>query len=86
MAWQPPTTMFSALLDQVADLGGAVVTADAMHAQREHAAYLHRRGAHYLLTVKGNQPGLHAQLRSLPWKDVPEGHVQDGRAHGRMLP
>jgi hypothetical protein len=39
-------TMFSALLDQVADLGGAVVTADAMHAQREHAAYLHRRAAH----------------------------------------
>jgi predicted transposase YbfD/YdcC len=34
--------------------------------------------------VKGNQPGLHAQLRSLPWKDVPEGHMQDGRAHGRI--
>jgi predicted transposase YbfD/YdcC len=34
-----------------------LVTADAMHAQRGHAIYLHGRGAHYLVTVKGNQPG-----------------------------
>jgi hypothetical protein len=34
--------------------------------------------------VKGNQPGLLRQLRSLPWKDVPAGHVQDGHAHGRI--
>jgi Transposase DDE domain len=33
--------------------------------------------------VKGNQPGLHRQLRALPWKDVPAGHIQAGRAHGR---
>ena len=34
--------------------------ADAMHAQREHARYLvAQRGAHYILTVKGNQPSLH---------------------------
>ncbi|HEY6275748.1 MAG TPA: ISAs1 family transposase [Streptosporangiaceae bacterium] len=75
--------MFAGLLDQIAGLRGALVTADAMHAQREHATYLHGRGAHYLLTVKGNQPGLHRQLRALPWKDVPAGHVQAGRAHGR---
>jgi predicted transposase YbfD/YdcC len=76
--------MFTALLDQVAGLSGVLVTADALHAQREHAEYLHGRGAHYLVTVKGNQPGLLRQLRSLPWKEVPEGHVQDGRAHGRI--
>jgi predicted transposase YbfD/YdcC len=76
-------TMFSALLDQVGGLDGAVVTADALHAQREHAAYLHGRGAHYLVTVKGNQPGLLRQLRSLPWKDVPPGHAGEGRGHGR---
>jgi hypothetical protein len=40
---------FPALLDRL-DVTDAVVTADAMHAQREHAAYLHGRGAHYLLT------------------------------------
>ena len=27
--------------------------------------------AHYILTVKGNQPGLRAQLKALPWRDVP---------------
>jgi predicted transposase YbfD/YdcC len=77
-------TMFAGLLDQITDLPGAVITADALHAQREHATYLHGRGAHYLLTVKGNQPGLHRQLRSLPWKQVPAGHTQASRAHGRL--
>jgi predicted transposase YbfD/YdcC len=77
-------TMFTALLDQAGDLAGVLVTADALHAQREHATWLHEHGAHYLVTVKGNQPGLLRQLRSLPWKDVPEGHTQDGRGHGRI--
>lgn len=38
------------LLDRIddADLAGTVVTADALHAQRNHATYLHERGAHYL--------------------------------------
>jgi hypothetical protein len=30
------------------------------------------RGVRYLLTVKRNQPGLHARLAALPWRDVPE--------------
>jgi len=77
-------TMFAGLLDQVTDLDGAVITADALHAQRDHATYLHQRGGHYIFTVKGNQPGLHRQLRTLPWNDVPAGHVQSGRAHGRI--
>ena len=51
--------MFATLLDGIG-LAGAVVTADALHAQRVHAGYLARRGAHYLITVKGNQPGLRA--------------------------
>jgi predicted transposase YbfD/YdcC len=76
-------TVFTTLLEQVPALDGVLVTADALHAQREHATWLAGRGAHYLVTVKGNQPGLLAQLRSLPWKQVPEGHVQDGRGHGR---
>jgi predicted transposase YbfD/YdcC len=77
-------TMFTTLLDQAGDLNEVLVTADALHAQREHATWLAARGGHYLVTVKGNQPSLLRQLRSLPWKDVPEGHVQDGRAHGRI--
>jgi predicted transposase YbfD/YdcC len=77
-------TMFTALLDQAGDLAGVLVTADALHAQREHATWLYEHGAHYLVTVKRNQPGLLRQLRSLPWKDVPAGHVQDSLGHGRI--
>ena len=74
--------MLPALLDRIA-IGGAVITADALHAQREHARYLARRGAHYILTVKGNQPGLHAQLKALPWREVPVTSDTRGRSHGR---
>ena len=76
--------MFAPLLDQITGLAGALVTADALHAQREHASYLHRRGAHYLLTIKANQPSLHHQLEALPWAEVPAGHTQTGRGHGRI--
>jgi predicted transposase YbfD/YdcC len=74
--------MFSVLLDRI-DIGGAVVTADAMHAQRGHATYLAGRGAHFLLTVKRNQPGLYAQLAALPWRQVPAAHDARERGHGR---
>ena len=67
------------------DLTDAVVTADALHAQRAHAKYLVReRGAHYVLTVKGNQPTLHAQLGALPWRAVPVGDDTRDRGHGRV--
>lgn len=36
------------------DLIGTVVTADALHCQRETATWLTDRGADYVLTVKGN--------------------------------
>jgi hypothetical protein len=72
--------MFAALLDRI-DLAGAVVTADALHAQRAHARYLAgQHGAHYLITVKGNQTGLHAQLAALPWRQVPVAHQARSKA------
>jgi predicted transposase YbfD/YdcC len=75
--------MLPVLLDRI-ELSGAIVTADAMHAQREHARYLvSQRGAHYILTVKGNQPSLHAQLAALPWRDVPVTSDTRDRGHGR---
>ena len=75
--------MFATLLDGV-DLAGTVVTADALHAQRAHAEYLAgQRGAHYLITVKRNQPGLHAQLAALPWRQVPAAHDAREKGHGR---
>jgi predicted transposase YbfD/YdcC len=74
--------MFPVLLDRIA-ISGAVITADAMHAQRGHATYLAGRGAHYLFTVKGNQPGLFAQLKALPWRQVPVAHDAREQGHGR---
>jgi predicted transposase YbfD/YdcC len=75
--------MFSTLLDTI-PLAGTVVTADAMHAQRAHAEYLHGRGAHYVFTVKRNQPKLHAQLAALPWRDVPVTSTTRDRGHSRV--
>jgi predicted transposase YbfD/YdcC len=77
-------TRFGPLLDPL-DLAGAVITADALHTQREHADYLvTNRKADYILVVKGNQPGLHAQLRRLPWKTVPAAASHHDRGHGRQ--
>jgi len=74
--------VFCGLLDHI-DIAGAVITADAMHAQHSHATYLAGRGARYLLTVKGNQPGLHAQLAALPWREIPVACDTRERGHGR---
>ncbi|WP_241524760.1 ISAs1 family transposase, partial [Streptomyces barkulensis] len=73
---------FAPLLDGV-DLTDAVITADALHTQHDHAAYLHERGAHYLAVVKRNHPGLHERLRRLPWRDIRLDHVERTRARHR---
>lgn len=44
-------TYFKPLLEGIKDLEGVAISADALHAQREHAQYLQSRGAHYALTV-----------------------------------
>jgi predicted transposase YbfD/YdcC len=78
-------TAFTPLLDTLTstDLTGVVVTADALHTQREHVEDLHARGAHWLLTVKGNQPRLRRQLAGLPWRQVDVAHRAAATAHGR---
>jgi hypothetical protein len=59
-------TGFRPLLDEV-DLAGRVVTADALHCQRDHAHYLVvERHADYLFVAKENQPGLVAAISQLP--------------------
>ncbi|MFJ7593540.1 ISAs1 family transposase [Streptomyces sp. NPDC097617] len=75
-------TCFAALLEPY-DLTGVTVTADALHTQRAHARFLVEKKAHYLLVVKANQPGLHRQLRSLPWKDVTARRYDREIGHGR---
>lgn len=76
-------TAFAPLLDRL-DLAGAIITADALHTQRAHADYLHGRGAHYVLTVKDNQPSLRRQLAALPWAQVPTVDVARDKGHGRV--
>jgi hypothetical protein len=59
------------LLDGL-DLEGAVVTADALHAQRDHARFLvEDKGADYVFTVKGNQPSLLDGLEGLYYESFP---------------
>jgi predicted transposase YbfD/YdcC len=75
---------FRPLLDRL-DLADTVVTADALHTQREHADWLvTQMHAAYLLIVKANQPTLHQQLRRLPWPDIPVADHTRDRGHGRV--
>lgn len=73
---------FAPLLDTI-DVTGMAITADAMHTQRAHATYLHRRGAFYVFYAMGNQPTLFETLDKLDWKSVPIGHEEHTVAHGR---
>jgi predicted transposase YbfD/YdcC len=73
---------FTAALATLPDLHEVVVTADALHCQRDHAVWLRERGGHYLFTVKGNQPTLRRALAALPWAQVP-GQQRRQVAHGR---
>jgi predicted transposase YbfD/YdcC len=70
------------LLKALGDLAGAVVTIDAMHTQHDTAQLILGRGAGYVMTVKGNMPTLHRQLKKLPWASIPAvSSVSTG--HGR---
>jgi predicted transposase YbfD/YdcC len=75
---------FRPLLDRL-DLTATVVTADALHTQREHADWLvaHKHAA-YVLMVKANQPALHQQLKILTWGDIPVADRTRDRGHGRV--
>jgi len=76
---------FTTLLDEL-DLTDVLVTADAVHTNRNHADYLHERGGHYLLTAKLNQPTLLRRLRALPWTRIGVAARERGRGHGRVRP
>jgi predicted transposase YbfD/YdcC len=66
------------------DLAGCVITADALHTQREHTQFLVTgKDAHYLLVLKKNQPTLYAQIKNLPWRHIPASDRQHDRGHGR---
>ncbi|MFF5235566.1 ISAs1 family transposase [Dactylosporangium sp. NPDC000521] len=78
---------FAPLLDAVetvlGDLTGVLFVADALHTQTGHAREIAARGAYLLVQVKANQPTLHAQLKRLPWAQIPAGDRTRDRGHGR---
>ncbi|HEV2634394.1 MAG TPA: ISAs1 family transposase [Actinocrinis sp.] len=78
-------TQVKALLDPVA-LTGAVVTGDAAHTQHTTAQYILDREADYVLTVKGNQPGLLRAIRAGMFTSAIHGyHLEEERGHGRIV-
>jgi hypothetical protein len=86
------TTQVKQLLEPV-DLNGAVITADAAHAQRETAEYIAGpeqdggRDADYFLFIKGNQPGVQRAVFDLiqtAGRKAPD-HVEFDYGHGRII-
>ncbi len=71
------------LLD-VFDLDGALVTADALHCQRDTAARITGTGGHYLLCVKNNQKNLLTWAKSFHWAKVPTNTGTE-LGHGRRV-
>jgi predicted transposase YbfD/YdcC len=78
---------FTPLLDAVqtvlGSLTGILFVADALHTQAGHARQVAERGAHLMTAVKGNQPKLFAQLKTLPWPQIPAGARTRNTGHGR---
>lgn len=66
-------TAFKPLLDPV-DIHGAVVTADAMHTQKETARYLvEEKQADYVFIAKDNQTTLREDIATVDWDAFPPG-------------
>jgi predicted transposase YbfD/YdcC len=77
-------THFRPLLEPL-PLEGVLVTADAMQTTRDNARFLRdAKGAHYLLPVLGNQPGLYAALDALDWENTPVTAATAETARGRI--
>ena len=67
------------------DLAGTVVTADALHTHPGAAEFLVTgKQAHYLFTVKANQPILLDRCERLAWHHVPVLDRTRDCAHGRV--
>lgn len=73
------------LLETV-DIDNKTLTADALLTQRKLAQYLLDRNAHYVFTVKGNQPNLHEAIRLL-FEDAarPDFCEPVALEHGRIV-
>lgn len=71
------------------DLEGRIVTADAMHTQKELAKFLvEQKKAHYVFIAKNNQPTLVGDIQDLSWDSFfpSGGNFQQGPRQDRMAP
>ncbi len=68
------------------DITGKTLTADALLTRRQLADYLIAHDAHYVFTVKDNQPHLHADLRLFfeQGRGQPDCREPPTLAHGRI--
>ena len=65
------------------DLAAMTFTLDALHTQHTTATLLHSCGAGYVMTVKGNQPGLLAACITQIENAAPDRTSTRNRGHGR---
>jgi len=64
---------------------GHLVTADALHTQRDQARFLvEEKQATYLFYADGNQPTLYATIASLEEDSWSKFHTEHGKGHGRI--
>ena len=59
------------LVEQSGRLDGKLVTADALHMQRETVGKIVEGGGDYLVQIKGNQPSLHGYVQKAAAKATP---------------
>jgi len=75
---------FRPLLATLGDLTATLITADAMHTQRDHArCVVEEHHADYLFQVKDNQPNLLAALKAIPEEKFSAEHAETSKGHGR---
>lgn len=72
------------LLNQLGNLDGTVITADALHTLAQQAQAITSRGGHYLFTVKTNAKTMHAQIAQAGWARCKRQHRLREKAHGRI--
>jgi predicted transposase YbfD/YdcC len=78
--------VFRGLLDKIppADLKDAVISADQMHTQREHARKIEAAGAFFIFTIGDNQEKLFDAADALPWRAFAGQAWTVDRGHGRI--
>lgn len=77
-------TAIPELLDMI-EVNGTTVSIDAMGCQREIAAKIRAKEAHYLLAVKDNQKELHQDLlQSFERQRPNDSHMHIDKGHGRI--